>query len=126
MKHSRGRIKELLAVSFNGDPEYLLFFRQCLEDEVYAKHFCRACHQDLPAEDSIEGQCMGCDGSDFRRRCIQFYDPASLRHDEEPPQRLSHLPFLESRTDQCSLETGYAYFADCILSTPFWPRSTSS
>ena len=96
MTHSRSRINELLAASFNGDPERLLFFKQCLADEVYTKHFCAVCHLDLAA-DGMVGNCVSCEGSDVCILCIQRYDPACRLPDEEPPSRSTYVLFLESR-----------------------------
>ena len=93
MERSRGRIKELLAVFFRGDPEWLRFFEQCLEDEVCDKDFCRICHEDMLDEEAIEDKCVVCEADDVCKLCTQLYDPAHLPPGETPPSRCTHWPF---------------------------------
>jgi len=97
MERSRGRIKELLAVFLGGDPEWLQFFKRCLEHEPCYEDFCRVCHTDMPFEESDVDKCAVCEATDVCKLCTQRYDPAYLQPGESPPSRITHWLYLEPR-----------------------------
>ena len=87
---AHGRIHEILAVFLEFDPEIIIYFKQCLLDEVRgyvfseSEELCCVCHREIG---EIALTCVSRDNTGMCEQCTYIFDPLALGPSEAPPEK---------------------------------------